>query len=265
MGMKIYGNGDKTIWLPITKAKNKEGIRVFYPFNGISGDYEWGFSSSNSPKIKGGFFEAVRAIQNGYISKLEGKNTESICIIKPSCGRLSPSFGWIEVPVVALTYLTEKHISMLVKLSGGESLITVENISNFFKKMLSIGTKENRLFQNDFRKDALLEWGNKCILSGVTVPLDACHLKEVKDCKNDGDWLSMVDPLNSLVLQSSLHRLLDGGYFSFDESGYIIFADKFLLSDRKLYGIKSHLKIEFKAEALKYLAIHRNQYFPYIV
>ncbi len=113
-----------------------------------------------------------------------------------------------------------------------------------------------RIGQGQFRNQ-LIEYWNGCSVTNcrLTEVLVASHIKPWKDSTDT----ERLDVYNGLLLLSTIDKLFDKGYISFDNKGSIIISS--FIEDYEVLGINEDMNIEVKKEHIKYLNFHRKNIF----
>lgn len=134
--IKSYKENEETIWIPVAKGKSGGAARAFLPFNGLRGNYTFGFKAA---PIRGEYFEALRQIQQAYVdneSKLflvnDGKKKERQSKARWRHGNkegaplLGPTLGWIQIPVADLEKISDALLGEALRESGNGFAILVQ-------------------------------------------------------------------------------------------------------------------------------------------
>ena len=116
-----------------------------------------------------------------------------------------------------------------------------------------------RIGQIGWRKRVAKLWNNQCAITKCKIEslLDAAHvLSHRKSTTNQ-----RLDEQNGIYLATHLHKAFDRGLISFSSEGKLLFAPKFMPSDRKALGIPSEATLPFLPDRTKeYLKWHRQHY-----
>lgn len=265
--IKVYEEGDSTIWIPVSSRSPEKEARALLPFAGLKGFYKHGFkaASESSP-----YFKALASIQSAYLRSekktfrvkggIETQRRDAWRHGQSSSSLLSPTLGWVEVPVKRLRDISQEELAFELE-SSGEWLVSSKRIQKDPEgPMFRLAVREDRTFQIEFRALALDVWEAKCALSGATCVLEAAHIKGVAACKKD--VLSEAkDPFNSIILNVALHALLDAGLISFTDDGALLVSEYINTSDRSIYGLENPWTVDFNPKAIPYLRYHRDQIF----
>jgi hypothetical protein len=265
--IKIYSPGDANIWIPVSSHSPQNDARAFIPFNGITGNYTYGFKAM--PK-NGIYIEALQAVQNAWINNVTQSfptqnGTENQRADKWRHGNktgsplLGPTAGWVEIPFASLEQTTEVELAAEIEHTGRFVTSSARTKLNPERPMFWPVSAEARTFQIRFRGGALSLWGSNCA-SGASCLLEAAHIKSVACCKLD-DQYALTDPFNSIILNVSLHALLDAGLMSFSDAGELLVSRELSEVDRTVYGVNKPLKVAFRSEASKYVQHHRSALF----
>lgn len=94
-------------------------------------------------------------------------------------------------------------------------------------------------------------------LSTLSFATDACHVKPYAVCNEE----EQMDPNNSILLLSSIHRAFDHGLISFDETGHIIISKEIDDWEIKCLGLSGQEKIRMPAKRPEYMEYHRKNIF----
>jgi hypothetical protein len=269
----VFEYGDKYIYVPVSKPIYRKNIalakpdddllRAFLPSSNLTEVYSHSFTDKSNKQYGVDYFETVIAIQKGWNDKLDGLSKFPRGVILE--GVLTPSFGFIKIKVEILKKcrLSRSDISTLLTftkvISDG-----IYNINSEIDDFFDSTSTTYRKFQSKFDNKSKNYWGESCVVTGVSVPVQSCHIKSVENCKNTFDIKGLIDVANSIRLQVSLHWLFDKGYFSFLDDGSIIIAGKFSIYDMDIYKIHPKIKIDLPEGASKYLAEHRAEFFSHL-
>lgn len=117
-----------------------------------------------------------------------------------------------------------------------------------------------------FYKDTLFhEFDHACPICHITIPhmLIASHIKPFRDCAH---LYEAIDHNNGLLLCRNHDYLFDQGYFTFDEDGYILFAQELLKKEalESSYALRKNYRLPeaFLSEERKmFLSYHREHIF----
>lgn len=134
-----------------------------------------------------------------------------------------------------------------------------------FESLGEITEKEvitkNRIGQQNFKKQLLNKYNNKCIITGISLKsvLVASHIKPWA-VAND---IERIDVNNGFLLSATYDKLFDSGLISFKENGKLIISNVINEKDRKslnlINGSKYELKMEGKMK--EYLKYHNSVIF----
>ncbi|MBF8776305.1 MULTISPECIES: HNH endonuclease signature motif containing protein [Pseudomonas putida group] len=245
---KIYEPGDLTAFVPIGRYSLSPGW-CFLPWKGLEGAYKWGFKAR--PEISD-YFSALAGLQKTFLTDEKAdfqviRKGKKVWQSQPRArwrdGGARPNllrpWGWFEVDIEKLEALGYDHSkgAVLDLWSGGE---------HFTDRPISV-----RNFQAFFSLGTFALWGERCVLTGSTLALEAAHLKPVESCEDDDPALS--DPYNGIVLTASLHRLMDDGFWGFDPHGNVVIDPKLSTKEREIHQLAVTRKVEFHPKAEKYL------------
>lgn len=265
--IKVYEDGDTTIWIPVSSRSPEKEARALLPFAGLKGFYKHGFKAAPESSS---YFKALASIQSAYLLRekkifrvkigIEAQRRDAWRHGQSSSPLLSPTLGWVEIPVNKLMDISQEELAFELE-STGEWLVSSKRIQKdpegpMFRQMF----REDRTFQLEFRARALDLWDAKCALSGATCALEAAHIKGVAACKSDL-VSEAIDPFNSIILNVALHSLLDSGLISFTDEGTLLVSDNVNAHDRAVYGLETSRKVHFHLKAFPYLEYHRNHVF----
>jgi 5-methylcytosine-specific restriction protein A len=119
--ISIYKNGDEYIWIPVAKKDANNITRAFLPFDGLTGEYLFGFKAQIE---KGDYFTAITDIQGSFLDNIselfwvkKGTKQERQYKAKWRHGRqedsplLGPTKGWVKVPIKHLSECAEIELS----------------------------------------------------------------------------------------------------------------------------------------------------------
>ncbi|WP_139214897.1 MULTISPECIES: hypothetical protein [unclassified Pseudomonas] len=116
--IKVYEEGDSTIWIPVSSRSPEKVARALLPFAGLKGLYKHGFkaASESSP-----YFKALASIQNAYLRRkkktfrvkvgIETQRRDAWRHGQSSSPLLSPTLGWVEVPVKQLMDISQEELA----------------------------------------------------------------------------------------------------------------------------------------------------------
>lgn len=119
--LSIYSHGDEEIWIPVTKSGIKDGkiiaARAFLPLKGTTRNvYTYGDKSDSIEANATDYFSALVGFQKGRIN---GQNPlYSILGLNNEYRGLSPSCGWVRVPVNQLGKVKAKDLAEIIEKSG---------------------------------------------------------------------------------------------------------------------------------------------------
>ncbi|MBP5090566.1 hypothetical protein HUS91_34630, partial [Pseudomonas chlororaphis] len=134
--IKVYEEGDSTIWIPVSSRSPEKEARALLPFAGLKGFYKHGFkaASESSP-----YFKALASIQSAYLRREKktfrvkvGIETQRRDAWRHGHGQsnsplLSPTLGWVEVPVKQLMDISPEELAFELE-SSGEWLVSSKRI-----------------------------------------------------------------------------------------------------------------------------------------
>jgi hypothetical protein len=128
--------------------------------------------------------------------------------------------------------LTEDELTALALSQDVAIIENNENLSDTEKEALIKG----RVGQGLFRTRLLQRWDSKCAVtkSGKPGLLIASHIIPWSQCATVGQRLN---PSNGLLLASSVDRLFDAGYITFDDRFQIIISKSLTLLDQGAFGV----------------------------
>jgi hypothetical protein len=118
--------------------------------------------------------------------------------------------------------------------------------------------KENRLYQNIFRK-SLIDRYKTCVISNDgEIVCEACHIIPYVDCNKNEKY----DINNGILLTSSLHKLFDTYMFSINPDDKRVHFNKKILNDNNYCN---HTKysgevVKLNNETCRYLKNHYNKF-----
>ncbi|WP_163007875.1 HNH endonuclease [Pseudomonas viridiflava] len=265
--IKVYEEGDLTVWIPVSSRSPEKEARALLPFAGLKGLYKYGFkaASESSP-----YFKALASIQIAYLRKekktfrvkggIETQRRDAWRHGQSSSPLLSPTLGWVEVPIKQLVDISQEELAFELE-SSGDRLVSSKRIQKDPEgSMFRQAVREERTFQLEFRARALDVWEAKCALSGATCVLEAAHIKGVAACKSEL-IAEAKDPFNSIILNVALHALLDAGLISFTDDGALLVSENINAHNRAVYGLEQPRKVPFHIKAQPYIQYHRKHVF----
>src|SRR5262245_51569169 len=117
--ISVYKDGDVFVWIPVAKENAGKPPRAFLPDLGLSGKYLFGYKARIE---EGTYFKALSAIQDAAINSTAEEfeiaaGVERQYKAKWRHGRqqdaplLSPSKGWVKVPIERLTRCAESELA----------------------------------------------------------------------------------------------------------------------------------------------------------
>lgn len=116
---------------------------------------------------------------------------------------------------------------------------------------------KRRIGQDLFRKRVMDYWGGKCAVTGVSVMVNAGHIKPWRDSNGD----ERLDVFNGIALSPDFDKAFDTGLITFKIDGSIKIAKQFN-DDANLLGISENSRIEkIDANHVKYLKYHNAHIF----
>jgi putative restriction endonuclease len=118
-----------------------------------------------------------------------------------------------------------------------------------------------RVGQQIFREALLDFWQGRCPVTGLAIPglLRASHIKPWAVCNDDNERL---DVYNGLLLAPQVDALFDGGWVTFQRTGFMLVSDE--LDDRALSTLGLRLPTQIvglSARHQSYLDFHRRNVF----
>lgn len=126
--ISLFKEGDEVIWIPVAKGKSGGPARAFLPFNGLLGNYRYGYKAAPS---RGQYFNALRMIQQAFIdneNKIfrvnEGQQEERQWKARWRHGGeeraplLAPTRGWVLVSLAALDKLSDYELGRVLDDAG---------------------------------------------------------------------------------------------------------------------------------------------------
>ena len=175
--------------------------------------------------------------------------------------RVSSWVSWYHDLRAGITGNTAKLIKARQRArSDVETKKTLQVYAEVKKELYATRSVQVRTFQKRFRESSLEVYGNRCVLTGVTMPqlLVASHIKPVRDCED----AEAVDPLNSLLLEARYDRLFDQGFISFSNKGHIQLSKTLTDANKTGLHIDPAMCIEgLPLQTHQYLAYHRKHVF----
>lgn len=115
----------------------------------------------------------------------------------------------------------------------------------------------NRLGQKNFRNRVLGLWGGRCVLTGHSAHVEACHLKPHSLC-GEAD---RMNPYNGIPLSPSPHKLYDNRKISFSETGRLLRSYLLPLEELTSVGIDPTTVVPLLEENLEFVKWHRENAF----
>lgn len=125
MSISIFDSSDERIWIPVAKSTAKYSARAFLPFDGLNGEYTFGYKSQ--PET-GKYFQAIQTIQKAYISDerqlfwvKDGTKKENQKKHKWRHGKesgaplLGPTLGWVEISLKNLEKSTSQELAEILE------------------------------------------------------------------------------------------------------------------------------------------------------
>lgn len=265
--IKVYEEGDATVWIPVSSRSPQNQARAFLPFWGTSSFYKHGFKAAPESSR---YFKALASVQAAYLTGekspfrvkrgIESQRKDAWRHGLASSPLLSPTRGWVEVPVNQLMSTTQEELALELERSGNFLVSSWRAQVSPEGPMFRQTTKEARTFQVEFRAKALEIWDAKCAVSNATCLLEAAHIKGVAACKA-GVLSEVKDPFNSIILNVALHALLDAGMISFAYNGTLLVSKNINEHDRSVYGLDKPRSVPFNSKAIPYLQHHRDHVF----
>ena len=126
-----------------------------------------------------------------------------------------------------------------------------------------IATVEQRSAQQQYRRDALKLWDNRCAVLGIEQPkiLVASHIKPWRVSED----YERIDPKNSLILSPVYDKLFDLGMITFnDTTGDIKLSDQLRASDYDRLGVDDSKRLVTVPDGTApYLSYHQTYVFDY--
>lgn len=119
-----------------------------------------------------------------------------------------------------------------------------------------------RTGQQTFRRRSVKAHGKhnlacEATLSSLSFATDACHVKPYSVCEEE----EMLDPNNSILLLSSIHRAFDHGVISFDNDGRIIISETIEHWELQCLGLSGKERIRMPGKRPEYMKYHRENIF----
>lgn len=113
--------------------------------------------------------------------------------------------------------------------------------------------------QQTFRRRSVKAHGKydlacEATLSSMSFATDACHIKPYAVCNEE----EMLDPNNSILLLSSIHRAFDHGYISFNDEGRIIISKKLEKWEWQCLGLSGEERIRMPGNRNIFMKYHRD-------
>lgn len=109
---------------------------------------------------------------------------------------------------------------------------------------------EQRLHQDEFRRNLEKIWGNQCAVTNVTCRacLVASHIKPWAECSDK----EKLDPYNGFLLNSALDALFDKHLITFDKEGKILISSAVDEASLAAMGISPDMKLRAPFDFEKY-------------
>ena len=109
---------------------------------------------------------------------------------------------------------------------------------------------EQRLHQDEFRRNLEKIWGNQCAVTNVTCRacLVASHIKPWAECSDK----EKLDPYNGFLLNSALDALFDKHLITFDKEGKILISSVVDEASLAAMGISTDMKLRAPFDFEKY-------------
>ena len=132
--------------------------------------------------------------------------------------------------------------------------LTKEELSEEVPIIIKSGINKQRLGQQEFRKNVLLNFGYKCAVCRISdiELLEAAHIIPIKN-KNLAGKTN-----NGICLCSNCHKMFDNGFFSFNEKNKIIISKQKKISNKTVTMLQNQNMGKYKiSPAKEYLGLHR--------
>jgi 5-methylcytosine-specific restriction protein A len=154
-----YKDNAENIWIPVATGKSGGAARAFLPFNGLHGNYTFGFKAAPT---RGKYFEALIQIQQAYIddeSKVfrvnGGKKEEKQWKARWRHGNregsplLGPTLGWVKIPVADLEKTSDALLGeALIESGDGRAILATRVIPPVLCESLEeLEHESSRLFR----------------------------------------------------------------------------------------------------------------------
>lgn len=127
MKISVFNHSDDLIWIPVSKANSKNPARAFLPIDGVDAEYIYGFKAQPQ---RATYIKALQDVQHAYINKV----TEVFTLSsgkeqsqkkhnwrhgrKEGSPLLSPSLGWVKIPMKSLLSLSSQDLEKVIIDSG---------------------------------------------------------------------------------------------------------------------------------------------------
>ena len=163
---------------------------------------------------------------------------------------LVTTFGNLENAIDFLGNPESKNSSISDYLTEGE-------LSEEVPITIKSGINKQRIGQQKFRKNILLNFGYKCAVCGISdiELLEAAHIIPIED-KNLAGKTN-----NGICLCSNCHKMFDNGFFSFNEKYKVVISKKKKISNKIFAMLKNQNMGKYKiSPAKEYLGLHRTKF-----
>jgi 5-methylcytosine-specific restriction protein A len=122
-----YKEKDETIWIPVAKGKSGGAARAFLPFNGLKGNYRFGYKAAPSTDH---YIEALSQIQQSFVTDENqlfkvnnGKKDERQWRARWRHGNesgsplLGPTLGWVMVSLSDVGIVSSSDLELALKVA----------------------------------------------------------------------------------------------------------------------------------------------------
>lgn len=166
-----------------------------------------------------------------------------------------------------IPFLNEHENRVLSKYRNIQRELEIDEMEREIENSDNMGETEkysiiqSRQGQGIFRDRCIQRYTSKCAiteLSNIEI-LEAAHIKPWSECDNQ----ERLDPNNSILLTSTLHKLFDRGYFTFDSDLEIIVSESLdeELTELMDYFIENNNIAEKLEGSEEYLRYHYQEVF----
>jgi len=141
----------------------------------------------------------------------------------------------------------------------------IDKYNDFDYGIRSKNKSEERKGQRRYKERLIKRYGEKCMFTGKSYSLQACHIKPYSMCKKESKK-EIYDVNNGLILKADIHILFDIGQISINPSILKWELTQELLNedDLKQFDGKEVTMLKDKNKVINYLEYHYNFIFKKI-